>query len=396
MWTTEQDAANGIVWEVNAVSHTKVEVTPWAASAPVDVGTVVRCGEEDMPWGTGVPDGQPGRLDIDDFVNMIGTTGAKHVLMSPDFHNTINGRAVNEAYIMSIKDAAIYAIGVPDRDGGQPWEEGATIYTDGSYSVRGTLMERATGDERRLGYAGIYVDGVQQRRYRIVGGVEHESAYTTELLALTIAKRLARRHVIFTDSQAAIDTVQRYENGKVGKAVGNMLGAATEGVAKIVKIRAHIERHEQDEAKWSTEARGNYRADRTADGDSEEAGGAITDMEDENVIRHLTNGMEFIWRTQGNVVYEIGKSADMNGLRQYLAARDVYRAQRGASARWAGTSAGLAASMCESRDDRWVRGRGLCASYGTSMQPVRICSSGGRRTKCQRVRYAGALQDKST
>jgi hypothetical protein len=362
-WTTEMDAANGILWEVVAVSHRTAEVIPWIAFSVIAVGTAVRCGEEDMAWGAGVPDGRRGRWRVEDFTNMLAASGARHVLMSPDKHTRMRGRAVNEALVLSCKDATVYAMGEPWRDSGQPWEAGATIYTDGSYTAKGTLMERATGDETRNGYAGIYVDGMQQRRYRLCGGVEHESAYTTELLALTIAKRLARGHDIVTDSQAAIDTVQRYEEGRTAKAAANMLSAASIGAARIVKIRAHIERQETDETKWSPNARGNHRADRTADGDRQGAGGDIVELDDDDIVRHLTDGMEFVWIAQGRVAYDTGKRAEKLQLNQYLAARDEYRAQRGEQPRWSGTTAGLAASM-------W-RGVADC-STGTWARAVRI------------------------
>jgi hypothetical protein len=354
-WSTLEDTNQA--WELVALTAETAECISWTVNHD---GSVLSCHEHEMPWGAGAPDGKGCSWPTDALVEFLTQGGALLITTSADRHTQRSGVAYNDCDVIHYRQVDVYISSPMLRQRITPWPAGATVYTDGAYREEGTFMERATGTERRIGASAVYVDSPSPMRIRIPGVVEHESSYTTELLALAIAKRHACGHEIHSDSQAAIDAERRLNAGRGGTAaVVNTLSSALCGSASILKVKAHVETRELNKAKWSCHEAGNVKADRTAANDTVGAGGPIETWDDRTVDRMLTEDSTFVWRRGRSLVVEAGKAADARRLLEYSCKRDATRMDRGDRPRWQGTTAKLAADMWKQTagpsPGRWAR-----------------------------------------
>ena len=212
------------------------------------------------------------------------------------------------------------------------------IYTDGSWKDSSSLLERATGEIRRVEVgAGLVAYSADEppRAVRITStrGCEYDSAYPVELLALTaaiVARGCASEQLnISSDCQSAIRTCLGASRGQA-KAVARTSDGYTKGLRGlnalgVRKVKAHPERRNSNRSTWSQDDCGIYAADRVADNSPD--GINYVAVEDKEVLDWLARLGPVSLRMRGVVLTrDISKMEQERVTMGYLLRRDEYRA----------------------------------------------------------------------
>jgi hypothetical protein len=242
-------------------------------------------------------------------------------------------------------------------EGFETWIRDATaIYTDGSFMREGSFMQRARGEAKITAsgaivkrntvglYAGIAIED---------GTAQHTSAFSTELLSLTLASEMRRRAnrpllPIWSDCAAAISTLtsgKPLSYHKCEQVIEKHLPHDN-----IWKVQAHPERREKIRANWSSEEHGIYKADLVASRHhakfERETLSRLDRIMDTEIIEVITADNKYTWLNARGAPW-ISDHADAiaeKELEEYKNSRDEYRRKAGREPKWATTQGHIAAA----------------------------------------------------
>jgi hypothetical protein len=225
--------------------------------------------------------------------------------------------------------------------------EAHAVYTDGSYTTTGTILQRFQGENTTTGGAAI-VGRLRTNTYtaiRIEATARlHRTAGTLEILAQQLALRITNNTTpIFTDYAPGI----QLRNNAPRQATGATRDLSYYGPNnRLRKVRAHPERR-QAAGHWSADDLGIYLADRLAGGTFIDTMACPTThvYSDVAVLQHLGsyNAINVLDTDYGGLATTtIGSRQQQQLLETYSIARDGYRIDRDELPKWTNTSTDLA------------------------------------------------------
>jgi len=172
-----------------------------------------------------------------------------------------------------------------------------------------------------------------------------QSAYDAEVTALAAACKMARETTVYTDCKSAIATACEYEH-RTG--IAHVL-RISDGTAVVHKVQAHAERR-KPEVEWTTEERGNVKADAAAAGREDDDGVRPTRLCLTDALRRVS---PFFWKnSKGQIMLEtVSTRSD-----RYTAKRDAWRASAPTPRppRWHQVTNRLAAEMWHGKECSWA------------------------------------------
>jgi hypothetical protein len=263
------------------------------------------------------------------------------VVTSNDRHLKRNGEAMNEVTVYELRPRRVAAPLQPYDTLRGIWDKGSVLFTDGSLSKEGTLLQWASGIETVSAAAGVYVAASEELCLRMAEGVDLPTAHAAETLALAVAVRGAAGHDIHSDCAAALAAWGRKRKWTGILQINKI---ARDGEGTLHKVKAHAERT-KPRCDWTPEELGNVIADATAAGDAGRAGKTITHISATAMRELFEDVNHFLWYNRGGKIVFDGASPQR--MLTYLHTRDHVRAlaEPPRPPRWQQTTYCLASKM---------------------------------------------------
>jgi predicted nucleic acid-binding Zn-ribbon protein len=339
-WAGGPERLEGKALELVVVSETTVHGIIWnnRTGQSVEIG--------DALWTSPATHGEHGGGNV--FV------GAPHEIVdaieedsellgvTADSHSRERGRPINECAVVEKFRRCILPPRQPVTASWEQMQGDIEVYTDGTFKTEATVTQWAQGSETKSAAAAVVViTGEESRGWRIVNGVEMNSAYDAEVVALAVARCLAPETTIYTDCKSAMAAMQEDQH-RTGIA---HIGAIAKGTGVIDKVKAHAERRKRT-YEWTKEEAGNVKADAVANGRAEEVGVQLCRT---SLSRAIAATMPLVWRNKdGNVRLDAGVA---QRCMRYTDKRDQARAEADPprQPRWEGVTNRLGSAMWTSQ-----------------------------------------------
>jgi len=172
----EEERELGTVIETVTVNHQQVVCMKWRSTdgQRIEIGTTLIASPATHGEGPG-PNGLEGTPE-----ELVEGLAENHFLLSVtgDRHTYKEGQAINECTVLDILPRVAIPPAQPITIQWPRKGEDATMFTDGTFSKEGTLLEQAQGRETTTTAAAVVVtDREGDVAWRIEGGVEMKSAY---------------------------------------------------------------------------------------------------------------------------------------------------------------------------------------------------------------------------
>jgi hypothetical protein len=253
----------------------------------------------------------------DEMVEAMEEGGLELLGVTADSHAREQGQPINECMIVEKFRRSILPPRQPVKADWSVLHGDIEVYTDGTFKTEATVTQWAQGSESKAAAAAVVIiKGEESKGWKISNGVEMQSAYDAEVVALAVARRLAPHATIYTDCKSAMTTMQQDQH-RTGIA---QVGAIATGQGRIEKVKAHAERRKRTH-EWTKEEGGNVKADAVADGRAEEVGVQMCQL---SLATAIAATMPMVWRNKdGNIRFDAGVA--QRSL-QYTVKRDQARA----------------------------------------------------------------------
>jgi exonuclease III len=342
-WTTDALLESGVILEVIGFSGDgrRLNVMEWksAGAEPLAAGSLLRAGPMVGSFCRGA-----GTYDWRDIDILTGNT-AYLVVLSPDYHEIDGSNVAQVLYIRSRTPLPIrVARPAVLRDNLVGWcDDAVAIYTDGSWTERGSITERMSGLTQSRSYASVVKLATDGRWHgiRVRTDQPHYEAFTVELLAQAVAIELVTEAgvacPIYSDCQGAIALRAKATSGVMGFHYAGQLVPAASPVT-IVKVEAHPER-KRNRQTWDQNDWGIYLADRVAGPvDAVRELSSLCDIQEDDFLHLVRERSRFTVERMGSLlVHKLLRHCSWERHRGYLRRRDAYREARGVPPCWLGS-----------------------------------------------------------